>query len=97
VVRTDINHALYGQGVDCNKLKGDTEPIRAEAERRLEKFGQEAFETWFAHQPSSPDPTVRPEGWELHGLTLPWHRTFEIGLDLCVGVEASQAKGQAVD
>lgn len=94
VVRTELNQQLMVEGVDCNRFPGEAEPYRAEVERRLDMVGRAAFEKWFANHSSSPDPTIRPEGWELHSVTLPWNRTFEVGLDLCVGIEASHAEAK---
>jgi hypothetical protein len=97
IVRTDLNRLIEEQGLDCARLDADTACYRDEVERRLERLGSQAFHDWFADQSSSPDPTIRPEGWDLQKVTLPWDRTFEVGLELCVGVEASEAQGHATD
>ncbi|HEY3415036.1 MAG TPA: DUF4127 family protein [Armatimonadota bacterium] len=97
VIRTEIENARAGSE-DWDKLTpAAVETLRAEAERRLEMLGSHAFSEWFAGQGSSPDPTLRPEGWELRRVTLPWNRTFEVGLDVCVGVEGSTAQQHAAD
>ena len=97
IIRTDMENTLFESGKWGKLTPEDVEQLRAEAERRIEMLGSTTFSEWFAGQGSSPDPTIRPEGWELQRVTLPWNRTFEIGLDLCVGVEGSATQQHATD
>jgi hypothetical protein len=98
VVRTELNRLLAEAGQDGNRLDPDAmESVRADVETRLEMLGSQAFGQWFADQGSSPDRTLRPEGWDLQKVTLPWGRTFEVGLELCVGVEGPRTDNQAAD
>lgn len=98
VVRTELNRLLEESGANVHRLPADAvEDVRAEVERRLEMLGSQAFGQWFADQGSSPDRTLRPEGWDLHAVTLPWDRTFEVGLELNVGVQGAPKGNQATD
>jgi hypothetical protein len=51
---------------------------------------------WRLGRPGPASP-LRPEGWDLQKVTLPWRRTFELGLEPCVGVEGPQSDNQAAD
>lgn len=93
VVRTELQNELLAAGEDAYK-PSDIQKAWGEVERRLYTLGSKIFGKWFADQGSSPDPTIRPEGWELKGVTLPWDRMFEVGIDLEVGVEGGQADEQ---
>jgi hypothetical protein len=97
VIRTEISVARYREGKIDEMSGEDLDATRAEIERRLEMLGSHSFSEWFAGQGSSPDPTIRPEGWELQRVWLPWNRMFEVGLDLCVGVEGTAAQAHATD
>lgn len=98
VVRTEMNRLLEEAGENIHRLNADAvEGMRAEVEKRLEMLGSQAFGQWFADQGSSPDRTLRPEGWDLQAVSLPWGRTFEVGLELCVGVQGAPKETQATD
>lgn len=92
VVRTTINHALAERELDGNRLHGDTEDVRQEAEQSIRRMAEDIFNNWFAGKPSNPDPTIHPTGWRLDRVSLPWNRTFEIDLGIGVEVEPTRAK-----
>jgi len=98
IVRTELNRLLDEAGENIHRLdEGAVEAVRADVETRLEMIGSQAFGQWFADQGSSPDRTLRPEGWDLEKVSLPWGRTFEVGLELCVGVQGNGKDSQAAD
>lgn len=97
VIRTEISEARYEDGKRDEMTGDDLDATRAEIERRIEMLGSHMFGEWFAGQGSSPDPTIRPEGWDLQKVWLPWDRMFEVGLELCVGVEGMPAQNHATD
>lgn len=99
VIRTHVEAKLDEEGQhDKYRLNDGVGEVLEHVARHVNRLGEETFEKWFAHRGSSPNPRVRPEGWELKSISLPWGRTFEIGLELCVGVEATGgAEHEATD
>ncbi|HEY3267860.1 MAG TPA: DUF4127 family protein [Armatimonadota bacterium] len=88
VIRTEVEEHLVKIGDNPYKLGDREDAVRVDIERRVQELAGRMFDEWFCDQGSSPDPTLRPEGWSIEKVTLPWNRTFEVGIECCVGVEA---------